>query len=104
VNGHVIKEGSALHSVPYCEHCAHTFDELREIAEWVLLLKKPPTGCEINSFDHAFHLAPPNRELRREIILTTVVLHQERLKEVRERLSMLGIREDVWYAQASASA
>jgi hypothetical protein len=104
VNGHVIQEGGALHGVSWCQHCARTFDELREIAEWVLLLKKPPTGSEIYSFDHALHLAPPNRQHRHEIILTTIVLRQECLKEVRERLLMLGIREDVWYAQASASA
>ena len=104
VNGHATQEGGVLHSVSWCQHCAHTFDELREIAQWVLFRKKAPLGCEIYSFDHALHVAPPNRQNRREIILTTIVLNQECLKDVRERLLLLGIREDVWYAQASASA
>jgi hypothetical protein len=109
VNGHVIEEGGALHAVPSCEHCAQTFDELREIAEWALLLKRPPLAYDIQSFDHALHLAPPNRQNRNEIIITISVVHQtlsegDCLKEVRERLAMLGIREDVWSAQVAANA
>ena len=110
VNGHVIHEGNGLHAVSCCTHCAHTYSELRELAEWVLDLKKPPSGFEIYSFDHAPHMAPPHRHRRREIVVTTAIFHSadhkpgdygcesECLREIRERLSKLGIREDVLYA------
>ena len=111
VNGHVSQEGGVMHAVPCCEHCAHTYSELREIAEWVLHMKKPPTGYEIYSFDRALHVAPPHRKYRSEIVITTAILHHserkpgdyhcesECLKEVRARLSKLGIREDVLFIQ-----
>ena len=110
VNGHVIHEGNGVHAVPCCPHCAHTYSELREIAEWVLHLKKPPSGFEIRPFDRALHMAPPHRQHRSEIVITTAIFHRadripgdyrcesECLKEVRERLSKLGIREDILYA------
>lgn len=108
VNGHV-HEGNGLHAVPCCTHCARTYSELREIAEWTLALNKPPAGFEIYSFDHAPHMAPPHRHHRSEIVVTTGIFHSpdrkpgdyacesECMKEVRERLSKLGIREDVLY-------
>lgn len=110
VNGHVIQEGGKMHAVPCCEHCASTYGELREIAEWVLLLKKPPRDYRIYAFDCAFHLAPPNRQCRAEIVITTAVFlgpqpqdcHSESacLREVRERLARLGIGEDDWSTSA----
>ena len=116
VNGHVFREGAMLHAVPCCEHCAHTYCELREIAEWVLDMKRPPAAYEIYSFDHALHLAPPHRKHRSEIVMTTAIFHRsdnkpgishresECLKEVRARLSKLGIREDVLFTQQAANA
>ena len=110
VNGHVVHEGNGSHAVFCCTHCANTYSELREIAEWVLDLRKPPSRFEIHSFDHAPHMAPPHRHHRSEIVLTTAIFHSadhkpgdygcesECLKEIRERLSKLGIREDVLYA------
>jgi hypothetical protein len=106
VNGHAFQEGGTLHAVPCCQQCAHTYSELREIAEWILHLKKPSSGHEIFAFDHALHLAPPHRQHRSEIVITTTVFHGNRtagdercesecLKEVRTRLSKLGIPEDV---------
>jgi hypothetical protein len=112
VNGHAIREGGALHAVPSCQHCAHTYSELREIAEWILHLKKPTFGHEIFSFDCALHLAPPHRLHRSEIVITIAVFHgfnyktgekggeSECLKEVRTRLSKLRIPEDVLPAQS----
>lgn len=116
VNGHVFQQGGRLHAVPCCEHCAHTYSELREVAEWVLHMKKPPAGYEIYSFDCALHLAPPHRQHRSEIVITTAIFHRaehkpgnydcksECLKEVRARLSKLGIREDVLFTQHAANA
>ena len=107
VNGHVIHEGNGWHAVPCCTHCAHTYSELREIAEWILDLKQPPSGFEICSFDHTLHIAPPHRHYRSEIAITTAIFdsadhkpgdcgcESKCLKEVRERLFKLGIGEDV---------
>lgn len=110
VNGHVIREGNGSHAVSYCTNCAHTYSELREIAEWILDLKRQPSRFEIYSFDHAPHMAPPHRHHRSEIVVTTAIFNSadhkpgdygcesECLKEVRERLAKLGIREDVLFA------
>ena len=111
VNGHMSQERGVLHAVPCCAHCAHTYSELREIAEWVLHMKRPPLGYEIYSFDCALHLAPPHRHHRSEIVISTAIFHgmdqrpgerhreSECLKQVRARLSELGIREDVLFIQ-----
>jgi len=114
VNGHLRREKGVLHRVADCLHCACCYAELREIAEWSVPLKKPPFSYSIYSFDQALHLAPPNRRHRSEIIVTTAIVDDafhnepdhcdsECLKEVRERLYNLGIREDVSYAAASGN-
>jgi len=69
VNGDIICEGGGLHAVPCCQPCA----ELRKVAEWILHLKKPPSGYEIHSFDFALHMAPPHRHHRSEIVITTAI-------------------------------
>ncbi len=116
VNGHVRREGGVLHPVTSCQHCALSHAALREIAEWIVPLKKPPLSYKIYSFDHTLHLGPPNRQYRSEIISTTAILdpayrnqrdcqsESECLKELRERLFALGIREDVSYVGRSANA
>ena len=112
VNGHLRREGGVLHAVERCQHCARSYSELQEIAEWLVPLKTPPLSYSMHPFDHALHLAPANRQRRSEIIITTAIYYQaypnqpdhcesECLKEVRERLHNLGIREDVWCAAAS---
>ena len=105
VNGHVVHEGRGLHAVPYCEHCAQTYSELREITEWILQLRKPPSRFQIHSFDCALHMAPPHRRHRSEIVISTTIFHptddktcDRCLQEVRERLSKLGIHEDILYS------
>jgi len=115
VNGHLRREKGVLHRVADCLHCACSYAELREIAEWSVPLRKPPFSYSIYSFDQALHLAPPNRRHRSEIIVTIAIVDEashnqqdrcesECLKEVRARLSNLGIREDVSYAAASGNA
>jgi hypothetical protein len=114
VNGHVIREKGGLHSVPCCQHCAHTYSELHELAEWILHLRKQPSRYKIYPFDRALHMAPPHRHHRNEIVITTTILaapqghkaedyrcESECLKEVRKRLSKLGIQEDVLYHPAA---
>jgi len=116
VNGHLVHERSGLHAVPCCRHCADTYSELREIAEWTLHFKKPPSRYEIQSFDCALHRAPPHRHHRDEIVITAAIFHphghkaederceSECLKEVRKRLARLGIQEDVLCPPVSGNA
>ena len=75
VNGHVIHDGNGCHAVSCCAHCAHTYSELREIAEWILDLKKSQSRFEIYPFDHALHMAPPHRQRRNEIVVTAAIFH-----------------------------
>jgi hypothetical protein len=95
-----------LHPVASCQHCLRSYAELREVAEWIVPLKKPPLSYNIYSFDYALHLAPANRQRRSEIIITIAIFDQtyknqqdycesDCLEEARERLNNLGIREDV---------
>jgi hypothetical protein len=106
VNGHLVHEGAGLHAVPCCQQCAHTYSELREIAEWIPHLPKPPSRYKIHFFDCALHNAAAPSSHRSEIVITTVVFHHghkaednggesKYLKEVRKRLFRLGIRKDV---------
>jgi len=107
VNGHVVRERGGLHSVPCCQHCKHTYSDLRELAEWILDVETAPSRHKIHSFDCALHMAPPNRHHRSEIVTTASIFRphgcesrdcpceNEYLKEVRKRLSKLGIQEDV---------
>ncbi len=114
VNGHLRREGGVLHQVTGCQHCALSFAELRELAAWLVPLKQPPLSYTMHPFDQALHLAPSNRQRRSEIIITTAIFDQacdnqpdhresECLKEVRERLSRLGIREDVSFTAKSGN-
>lgn len=114
VNGHLRREGGVLHTVAGCHHCACSYAELREIAEWLVPLRKPPLSYRMYPFDQALHLAPSNRQRRSEIIITTAIFdqadHNEQglcetdcLNEVRERLSKLGIHEDGSYTAASGN-
>ena len=106
VNEHAVSNGK--HPVPGCPQCFHTYTELRQIAEWILPLEERPSRYEIQSFDHALHQAPAKRQRRSEVVVTIVIMHRKDfnrpvddceslcLKEMRQRLTQLGIREDVW--------
>ena len=108
VNAHV-GTGSD-HAVPGCSHCARTYEELREIAEWILPREERPSRYEIRPFDRALHIAPAKRFRRSEVVVTIVILHRSDfnrpvddcenrcLTEMRQRLSQVGIRQDAWYA------
>ncbi len=112
VNGHVIQEASVRHPVIGCRHCLGTYCEMREIAEWIVAEERS-LRHEIQTFDHHLHLAPPERQCRCEIVVSTTILHRadfegvahkceiQCLKGMRERLSKLGIRENLWRKDAS---
>lgn len=103
------------HHVPGCPHCGLTYDELRQIAEWITLTEYPDCRFEIEPFDRVCHIAPRQRWSRNEIIVTTKILHchnvdarvddsQERcLNELRAKLKKLGETEGVWQAATMAA-
>ena len=106
VNEHAGQNGN--HPVPGCPRCVHTYGELRQIAEWILPLEERPSCYDIQGFDRALHQAPSKRHGRSEVVVTIVIMHRSDfnrpvddcesrcLREMREKLSGLGIREDIW--------
>jgi hypothetical protein len=115
VNGHVIRERGALHAVSCCQGCTRTYFELKEIADWIVGLKRSLLRYKIHSFDRAFHLAPKHREHRSEIVIRVSIddpdhrvrgsyVEGETLKKVRSRLSKLGIYEDTLLSAGSTNS
>lgn len=106
-NTHTSNDGLD-HPVPGCAHCVSTYGELRQIAEWILPREERPSRYEIGAFDRALHIAPRQRHSRAEVVLTVHILHRSDfnrevddcenrcLKEMRQRLLQLGIRQDLW--------
>lgn len=94
--------------VPGCKYCSETYEDLRQIADWILPKEERPSRYEISAFDRALHIAPRQRRSRAEVVLTVHILHRSDfnrevddcenrcLKEMRQRLSQLGIRQDMW--------
>lgn len=114
VNEHAVQ--NEKHPVPGCPQCFHTYSELREIAEWILPLEERPSRYDIQTFDHALHQAPSKRQRRSEVVVTVVIMHRSDfnrpvndcesrcLREMREKLSWLGIREDIWRSENEPEA
>ena len=94
--------------VPGCKYCSETYEDLRQIAEWILPTEERPSRYDISAFDRALHIAPRQRHARSEVVLTVHILHRSDfnrdvddcesrcLKEMRQSLSQLGIRQDIW--------
>jgi len=103
------------HHVPGCAHCGVTYDDLRQIAEWITLAEQPGCQFQIEAFDRAFHIAPRQRWSRNEVIVNVKIWHshtvdrlvdesQDRcLNQLRAKLKQLGVREGVWQAATVAA-
>ena len=99
---------NCLHPVAGCPHCWRAYDEIREIAEWILPREARPSRYEIQAFDRSLHIAPPKRHRRSEVLVRIVIMHRSDfnrpvddcesrcLKEMRENLAQLGIHENYW--------
>ncbi len=110
-NSHVAAEGDHQ-PVPGCEYCLSTYEDLRQIAEWILPRDERPSRYEIGAFDRALHVAPHGRHSRSEVVLTIHIMHRADfnrevddcenrcLKEMRGRLNQLGIYEGMWRSDA----
>lgn len=97
-----------LHPLPGCPYCWRAYDDIREIAEWVLPTEERPSRYEIQAFDRALHVAPSRRQRRNEVIVRIIIMHRSDfnrpvddcesrcLREMRERLSQLDIHEEIW--------
>jgi hypothetical protein len=95
------------HIVPGCKHCHDTFDDLRQIAEWITPKADRASYYDIQPFDNALREAP-RRRFRQEVVLGIKILHRQGfdqpvdeceemcLKEMRQKLAELGIHEGEW--------
>ncbi|HKZ78259.1 MAG TPA: hypothetical protein VJ124_08035 [Pyrinomonadaceae bacterium] len=109
-NSHVAAKGEQ--PVPGCEYCQSTYEDLREVAEWILPQDERPSRYEIGGFDRALHVAPGSRHSRREVVVPIHIMHRTEfnrevdecenrcLKEMRGRLNQLGICEGKWRSDA----
>jgi hypothetical protein len=89
---------------PGCENCYRVYEDLRRIAEGVKPQEGRPSRYEIEPFDHALHVIGKSNS-RFEVILTMKILHRNGidepldkcqelcLKEIRQKLAKLGVRE-----------
>ena len=92
---------------PGCPRCIRTFDDLRQIAEWIMPKEERPSRYEIEPFDRALHESA-QRKFVPEVVLSMKILHrhgfdqqvdacEERcLKEMRGKLAELGVRASEW--------
>jgi len=89
---------------PGCERCVQTFEDLREIAEWIMPREERASRYEIEPYDSAPHLSPA-RKLRGEVVLTMRIVHRHAffqpideceqlcLAEMKAKLIELGARQ-----------
>jgi hypothetical protein len=89
---------------PGCSQCEEVYEDLKQLAEWILPKEERASVYKIAPFDQALHM-PPSRQFRPEVELQIRILHRhdpeepiddcERLclKEMREKLAALGARE-----------
>jgi hypothetical protein len=92
---------------PGCPRCLRTFEDLRQIAEWIMPKEERPSRYEIEPYDRALHESA-QRKFVPEVVLRMTILHrhgfdqpvdecEERcLKEMRGKLSELGVRAGEW--------
>lgn len=109
VNSHAAEVEGSSHPVPGCAQCLRTYQDIRQVAEWILPNKTQPTRYEIQAFDHSIHIAPHKRKSRNEVVVTIHIMHRHDfnravdecedrcLKEMQLRLRDLGIVEGTWH-------
>ena len=90
---------------PGCIHCVRVYDDLHQIAQWIVPAEERPSVHEIEPFDHALRQLPKHG-LRPEVSLTIKTMHRRGfdqpvdaceemcVKEMREKLIRLGVPEE----------
>ena len=101
----------ADHVLPGCKHCHSTFEDLRQIAEWIMPKEERASYYDIQPFDNALR-ETPKRSFRSEVVLGMRILHRHGfdqpvdeceevcLKEMRQKLKELGVHEGDWHSDA----
>lgn len=98
----------AQQPVPGCAICQGTYEDLKQIADWILPQEERPSRYEVGAFDRSLHVAPHSRHSRNEVVVPIHIMHRTEfnrevdecenrcLKEMRDRLNQLGIYEGTW--------
>lgn len=125
VNGQRVKVGFELELygthehgetrlLPGCRKCVETFRDLRQIAGWIIPKEDRDSYYDIEPFDHAIH-EMLSHNFKPEVVLKIKILHkhgfdkpvdscEERcLKEMREKLAELGVRQGEWKSGEQAA-
>lgn len=101
----------ADHVLPGCKHCHSTFEDLRQIAEWIMPKEERASYYDVQPFDNALR-ETPKRRFRLEVVLGMRILHRHGfdqpvdeceemcLKEMRQKLKELGVHEGDWQSDA----
>ena len=93
--------------LPACVHCRRTFEDLLQIAEWIVPKDQRPSYCDVESYDNAVR-ETAKRAFRPEVVLGIKILHrcgfdqpvdvceELCLKEMKQKLSELGVNDGSW--------
>ena len=92
---------------PGCERCVQTFNDLRQVADYIMPKEERSSRYEIEPYDRALHESA-TRQFRAEVGLSMKILHrygfdqpvdeceQSCLKEMRKALAGLGVPQGKW--------
>ena len=111
LNGTHGHDAHADQILPGCKHCHSTFEDLRQIAEWIMPKEERASYYDVQPFDNALR-ETPKRRFRLEVVLGLRILHRHGfdqpvdeceemcLKEMRQKLKELGVHEGGWHSDA----
>jgi len=100
---------SGAAALPGCDKCRVIYSDLQRIAEWILPKEERPSRYEIETFDGALYASPTLKDTD-QVGLVLKILHRDRgdrpvddceercLRDMRQRLRELGVREGSWHA------
>ena len=101
--------------LPGCVECVKVYDDLKQIAQWIMPNEERDSVYEIKRFDISIHQAPL-RKFRKDITLTIKILHREGfdrptdacevgcLKEMEKKLKELGAYQGYWRESSKYSS
>jgi len=93
--------------LPGCAECGKVYNDLKQIAGWIMPKEERDSRYQIAIFDASIHYSP-RRKSRKDISLTIKILHREGfhqpvdhcevecLKEMEKKLKELGTQKEQW--------
>lgn len=93
--------------LPGCAECVKVYDDLKQVAQWIIPKEERHSRYKIGIFDSSIHYSS-RRKSRKDITLTIQILHREGfdrpvdacevecLKEMEEKLKQLGAQKEQW--------